>query len=235
MCSLIRVSPCVALDELYVRKLCLDVRCDKFLSGYGYLFVNPWFGTAMIYSENPTDSTLMQQIAAGSELALEQFYERYKRLVFSLTLGILRDTGAAEEVTLDVFTRIWNQAAGFDVERASVKTWLVSIARHAAIDQLRRRHSRRDQDPAHWAEDALETLPAATNVESEVQNRQQRREIQQAIAELPIELQQVLARAYFNGDTHSQIAIALNQPLGTVKSRIRSAMLQLREKLQPDS
>ena len=187
----------------------------------------------MTSPDDLSDQTLITRIAAGDERAIEVFYERYKRLVFGLTLHILRDAGLAEEVTLDVFLKVWAQASGFRAERASVKTWLVSIARHAAIDRLRRLSSRLDQYVPQWADDVLETLPDDCNVEGEVQEREIRQKVQTAIKSLPVEFRQALALAYFQGLSHSEISRKLNQPLGTVKSRIRSAMIKLRELLPP--
>lgn len=184
--------------------------------------------------DNLSDSTLLLQIADNGELAFEQFYERYKRLVFSLALHILRDSNAAEEITLDVFNKVWLQASGYHSDRASVKTWLMTIARHAAIDQLRRRSSRHDQDQARWDVEALETLPSTDNVERNVADRERHQQVVSAIAQLPVEQQKVLALAYFNGSSHSEIAAKLNQPLGTIKSRIRNALLQLRETLNQE-
>lgn len=187
----------------------------------------------MTTSDTLLDQTLMTRMAAGDERALEMLYERYKRLVFGLVVHILRDPEAAEEVTLDVFLRAWTRASGFRSERASVKTWLVSIARHAAIDRLRRRSSRPDEKAPEWADDALASLSADSDVEGDVAQRELRQKVQAAIHHLPAEAQQALALAYFQGLSHSEIAQTLNQPLGTVKSRIRSAMLKLRDTLQP--
>jgi RNA polymerase sigma-70 factor (ECF subfamily) len=188
-------------------------------------------GDTMTRSDNQLEQTLITRIAAGDEWAIEVLYERYKRQVFGLALHVLRDSESAEEVTLDVFFRVWTQASGFRAERASVKTWLISIARNAAIDRLRRRSSRPDENIQQWADDALETLPAESSVEGEVLDREIRQKVQAAIKGLPVEHQQVLALAYFEGLSHGEIARKLNQPLGTVKSRLRSAMSRLRELL----
>lgn len=163
------------------------------------------------------------------------FYERYKGLVYSLTLRMLDDRGAAEEVTLDAFTRIWNQAADFRPDRAAVKTWLLSIARNRAIDVLRMRSGRWDQNPTQWTDGELEKLPDLSNPEQEVTELDLRYKVQAAIAELPKEQKNVLSLAYFKGLSHSQIATALNQPLGTVKGRIRTAMLHLQNTFKQNS
>lgn len=177
------------------------------------------------------DAILLRLIAAGDEQALAVFYDRHKGPVFSLALHVLGDRPAAEEATLDVFVKIWKQAAGFREEQATARTWLASIARHHAIDMLRRRQARGDQNMARWAEDALETLPDVANVEQDVQERELRHMVQSALAELPAAQREVLLLAYFKGYSHSQIAGVLGQPLGSVKTRIRGALLHLREKL----
>ena len=91
------------------------------------------------------DEKLISLIAQSHELALNQLYDRYHRLVFSLVLAIVNDRETAEEVTLDVFMRVWQKADTYRVEQAKVSTWLTHIARHHAIDMLRRRAARLDQ------------------------------------------------------------------------------------------
>lgn len=183
----------------------------------------------MPLADNLTDSNLLTRISAGDEQAFEQLYDRHKSAVFGLLLHMLRDHGAAEEVMLDVFTRVWNQAAVYSPGRAAAKTWLVSIARNAAIDRIRRKQARPDQHESCWADEALAEMPADNDVEGEVGERELRQVVQKAISSLPEEMQQVLSLAYIDGCSHSEIADRLGQPLGTVKGRIRNAMLRLRE------
>lgn len=193
------------------------------------------FGRNSDRAKNFPDEELIRKIAAGNETAFELFYERYKGLVYSLSLRMLDDRGTAEEVTLDAFNKIWNQAADFRPDRAAVKTWLISIARNRAIDVLRMRSGRWDQNPTQWADGELETLPDSSDPEQEVTKLDMRHKVQAAIAELPEEQRDVLSLAYFKGLSHSQIATALNQPLGTVKGRIRTAMLHLQKRFKQKS
>jgi len=183
----------------------------------------------MLPFDNLTDGDLMTRTGAGDQAAFEALYHRHKGVVFGLLLHMLRDRGVAEDVMLDVFTRVWQQAASYRAGRASVKTWLVAITRHAAIDSLRRRQVRPDQHDSRWADDALAAMPAENDVEGEVGARELRHQVQQALQALPADLQQVLALAYLEGCSHAEIARRLDQPLGTVKGRIRTAMLRLRE------
>jgi RNA polymerase sigma-70 factor (ECF subfamily) len=178
------------------------------------------------------DPALLQLMAAGDDQAMALFYDRYRREVYSLSLHVLGDPGAAEEATLDVFMKVWKEAGSYRPERASVRTWLVTVARHQAIDLLRRRKARGDRNPAQCAEDFLEVLAdPADDAETVVGDREIRRQVRAALAELPAAQREVLWLAYFRGCSHSEIASALGQPLGSVKTRIRSALLHLRERL----
>ncbi len=182
-----------------------------------------------------TDRVLLRLIGQGRQEALEVFYERYKRLIYGLVLRMTGDPRTAEEITLDTFTRVWNNAASYSAARASEKTWLVSLARHRAIDVLRRRDSRPDQKPGYFSAELLESLQDPVDVEEQVGERDLRSRIRNLVRELPREQQEVLLLAYFGGYTHSEIAARLEQPLGTVKTRIRTALSHLKERLADDS
>jgi RNA polymerase sigma-70 factor, ECF subfamily len=180
------------------------------------------------------DETLIRLIAQSQEQALAQLYDRYNRLVFSLALAIVNDRDTAEEVTLDVFMRIWQKAGTYRADQAKVSTWLTHIARHHAIDVLRRRAVRVDQSALHW-EDAISNVESSHPDPQESAELSLRRErIHAAIAQLPAEQKQALTLAYFGGYTQSQIAEILAQPLGTIKTRLRLAMQKLREFLNEE-
>jgi RNA polymerase sigma-70 factor (ECF subfamily) len=175
------------------------------------------------------DETLIRLIAQSHEQALAQLYDRYNRLIFSLALAIVNDPGTAEEITLDVFLRVWQKAGTYRAEQAKVTTWLTHIARHHSIDVLRRRAARLDQSALHW-EDAISNIESSLPDPQESAELSLRRErIQKALAQLPDEQKQALILAYFGGYTQSQIAELLRQPLGTIKTRLRLAMHKLRE------
>lgn len=174
------------------------------------------------------DATLIALIAHTHTRALSELYVRYHRLVFSLAVNSVRDYATAEEVTLDVFTRVWEKAATYRANQAKVTTWLVTITRNCAIDVLRQRNARLERE-ATWAE---VSSPDAGNPAEMVELALQRERVRAAIAQLTPEQKQALALAYFGGYTHHQIAEALAQPLGTVKTRIRLAMQKLRQILQ---
>jgi RNA polymerase sigma-70 factor (ECF subfamily) len=177
------------------------------------------------------DVTLIKLIADAHTDAVQELYDRYNRLVFSVALAVLGDRAVAEEVTLDVFVRVWQGAKTYRSDRAKVNTWLVAITRHHAIDILRWQNSRPDVKSLSLNDVPLSNGPAVPDTEARVEISLQRARIQSAIAQLPAEQRQALVLAYFKGYTHQQIAEVLKQPLGTIKTRIRLAMQKLRETL----
>lgn len=182
------------------------------------------------------DSLLMQLIAKAQSEALSELYDRYSRLVYSLALQTLGDPLTAEEVTQDVFLRVWEKAATYRSDQAKVSTWLVSITRNRAIDMLRRRGIRPEGHSVAW-EEQNEASSAETNSRSPEEAASlaiQGRQVRQAIARLPADQRRVLALAYFYGLSHSEIAAQIGEPLGTVKTRIRMAMQKLRSWLQEE-
>ena len=139
-----------------------------------------------------SDETLIRLIAQSQEQALAQLYDRYNRLIFSLALAIVNDRGTAEEITLDVFMRVWQKAGTYRAEQAKVSTWLTHIARNHAIDVLRRRAARVDQSALHW-EDAIRNVPSPYPDPLESTELTLRRErIYAALARLPAEQKQPL-------------------------------------------
>ena len=180
------------------------------------------------------DDTLVKLAASAHQDALGELYNRYSRLVFSLALNIVGDHAAAEEITLDVFTRVWEKADTYRPKQAKVSTWLTSIARHRSIDVLRRQGSRPEQHSVGWAEVSPDEVPSTDGPEHATELALERQRIQAAIAELPLDQKQALALAYFMGYSHREIAEALDQPLGTIKTRIRLAMHKLRQVLQDE-
>ncbi len=181
------------------------------------------------------DETLIGLIAHARAEALSELYDRYGRLVFSLALNSVGDYATAEEVTQDVFVRVWQGARMYRAERGKVSTWLTSIARHRAIDLLRRRGVRPEQHSVAWAAVSAEALPTVNGPEETTFLKMERARVRTAIAQLPEEQRQVLALAYFQGHTQSQIAEMLNLPLGTVKTRVRLAMQKLRQLLEEEA
>jgi RNA polymerase sigma-70 factor (ECF subfamily) len=181
------------------------------------------------------DATLMRLIAGSETEALGELYDRYNRLVFSISFAIVGDRATAAEITLDVFTHIWQRAGTYRPEQAKVTTWLTAISRNRAIDILRQQNVRPESASVSW--DSMATPPAKVAIqdihalEEQVDLTLRCERVRAALLQLPMEQRQVLALAYFKGYTHRQIADILQQPLGTVKTRIRLAMQKLRRAL----
>lgn len=180
----------------------------------------------------PSDEALVQLMAQGRTDALSALYDRYARLVYGLALHMVDDQATAEEIAQDVFYRAWENASAYRPEQAKVTTWITSITRHRAIDALRRRRARPQHDNPGWAEADLDLVPdGAGEPEELVATAMERQRVRGAIRSLPREQREVLALAYFKGLSHGEIAASLQQPLGTVKTRIRAAVQKLRELL----
>ena len=181
------------------------------------------------------DDALVRLIALRRSDALSALYDRYNRLVFSLALHVVGDRETAEEITQDVFYRVWENAATYRADQAKLTTWMTSITRNRAIDILRKRQVRPERDSLDWEDAGLDGNPAQSeNPEELTDLALQQQRVRLAISALPADQRQVLSLAYFQGLSHSQIAEKLDQPLGTVKTRIRLAMQRLREVLQDE-
>lgn len=181
------------------------------------------------------DDELMQRLCARDLGAFEHLYDRYGDLVYSVVLRVVADTYAAEDVTQDVFLRLWRKPEQFDVARGKLVTWLLSIARNRSIDE-RRSHSRRLRHealpPTTEEEDVLPSGddrddPALATVVAD-----DRRAVRRALEVLPPEQKLAIHLAYFGGLTQQEIANKLGQPLGTVKTRIRLGMQKMRTALE---
>jgi RNA polymerase sigma-70 factor (ECF subfamily) len=183
--------------------------------------------------DGPGDEELVRRIAHADQEAVRLLYARHGRLVFSIALHVLGDGLAAEEVTQDVFLRVWEKAGTYDSAKAKTVTWLSRIARNRSIDVLRERGSRGARDRQTWDELARETA-AEPDPAERMERSRQRRSVRLAIAALPESQRQALWLAFFQGLTHQQVAERLGEPLGTVKTRIRDAMRKLRSGLSED-
>ncbi|MHB0859538.1 MAG: RNA polymerase sigma factor [Anaerolineae bacterium] len=178
------------------------------------------------------DEILIKLIAQGQTDALAELYDRYGRLVFSLAVDSVGDAATAEEITQDVFTSVWVKAHTYRADQARVRTWLTSIARHRAIDALRRKGVRPEGHAIAWTSMVSSAIPSTGSPEESVELSEQRQRVRADIARLPEEQRLVLSMAFYQGYTHRQIAETLGHPLGTVKTRIRLAMQKLRDSLQ---
>jgi len=175
---------------------------------------------------NSSDVELLHAIAARDDEALASLYDRYRLILFGLLLRILNSREDAEDVLQEVFLQIWRRAKDFDEGRGQAFTWMITLARSRAIDRLRvlaARH-RLAASASHETEEVSDA--AADAVGSE-----QREIVAGALAQIPDEQRRTLMLAYFEGLTQSEIAARLDAPLGTVKTRMRSGMIRLRELL----
>ena len=188
----------------------------------------------MDYS-NLDDSTLIRLIAHAKTDALSELYDRYFRQVFGLALAVIKDRALAEEITQDVFLRVWTNAKTYKEDQAKVSVWLMRIARNRAIDVLRGRKAHPEKQTI-----ALEYSRPSEKTSHDTPQRAleltlQKERIQTAVAQLPDDQQHVVTLMYFHGYTQQEIADRLKTPLGTIKTRARLAMLKLRELLQDEN
>ena len=177
------------------------------------------------------DEELMDQIAHGDTDALRVLYARYGRLIFGLAMHILGDAATAEEVCQDVFLRAWEKSGSYRADRGRVVTWLARIARNRAIDKLRSHQSRQRGAPQVPADDPAAPDDRVVDPGERLLQSFREQEVRAAVASLPPGQRDALSLAFFKGMTHREIAQALGEPLGTVKTRIRDAMVKLRASL----
>ena len=174
-----------------------------------------------------SDILLLKAIAARDEAALAQLYDRYRTILFGLLMRILNNREEAEDVLQEVFLQVWRKAGDFDESRGRPFTWLVTLARSRGIDRLRTIASRERVAEAGAREVSEEISDAATDAFKS----EQRGLVSDALAKLPDEQKRPIMLAYFDGLTQSEIATHLGSPLGTVKTRMRTGMIRLRELL----
>jgi RNA polymerase sigma-70 factor (ECF subfamily) len=174
------------------------------------------------------DEGLLKQISAGQSDAFEALYSRYADLVFSVALRVVSEPQTAQDVTQEVFLRVWRQPGLFDVTRGRFISWLMSVTRNRAIDEVRSRGRRRLREvtPAPGADDPPDPHAIDPSVAAQISADQAA--VRQALERLPEEQRLTIELAYFGGMTQQEIAAALATPLGTVKTRIRLAMKKLR-------
>lgn len=175
-------------------------------------------------------TALIQQISHGDQEAFSALYHKTQTIVYGLALRIVRDRAAAEDVTIEVYMQVHQQAAGYTPSRGTPAAWLLTLTRSRAIDRLRR-------DAVHGhCEPLSETISAPSSLpDPETQSALAERQmiVRKALGTLTKEQRQVIEIAYFSGLSHRQIADQLGQPLGTVKSRIRIGIAALRTQLSP--
>jgi RNA polymerase sigma-70 factor (ECF subfamily) len=181
-------------------------------------------------AEVSPDATLVQQLLRRDVNAFEQLYDRHARIVYALVLRILQQAATAEEVVQDVFLQLWRHADHYDAARGPFVPWLLTLARNRALDQLRLKSERQRR-----RENQVDELPpvcSAPQIEVDIDDRRQAERVRALMGALQPQQRRAIELAYFQGLSHSEIAAALQEPLGTVKSWIRNGLLKLREGLQ---
>jgi RNA polymerase sigma-70 factor, ECF subfamily len=175
------------------------------------------------------DEDLMQLVRRGDARAFEVIYERHSPAAFSLAYRMTGTRGLAEDVAQDAFLSIWRSGARFERSRGSVRTWVLGIVHHRAIDALRRSfvHERRRASD----EGIDERLETGERTDVEVARREEAGTVRAALDHLPSEQSQVIELAYFGGFTHTEIATMLDTPVGTVKGRMRLGLEKMRHAL----
>jgi RNA polymerase sigma-70 factor, ECF subfamily len=170
-----------------------------------------------------SDLVLVKASRSGDEGAMAALYDRYSSIVYSVALRVLQDTGAAEDVLQDIFMQLWRNPGAFDSSRGNMAAWLAVIARNRAIDALRRRR------PENDIEDVV--VSVENDLASEADRSRTMHKVRGALQAMPAPQRSALEMAYFEGLTHSEIAGKTGEPLGTIKTRIRTGLLALRKVL----
>jgi RNA polymerase sigma-70 factor (ECF subfamily) len=174
-------------------------------------------------------SEILGQIARRNQEAMADLYDRTSALIYGLALRMLGEKCAAEEITQDVYMQVWRKAETFDPARGSVLSWMVTIARSRALDKLRASKARLSrEDDSESVDFFRDPSPDPEHASSESERV---RFVRQLLSDLPTNQRNMIELAFFSGLTHSEIATRTGLPLGTIKARIRTGMIQLREQL----
>lgn len=180
------------------------------------------------------DHQLIYRVAKVDKEALEALYTRYASSVYSLAMFMLRQEALAEEATQDIFLNIWLKASSYKSDRGEPKAWIMSVAHHKIVDVIRTRNRALNVTDQGTYE-TLDLLPSGQiSTEEEVERNLERERILHALSKIPPNQRQVIMMAYFGGYSQSEMAQMLQQPLGTVKTRVRLAMQKLRIALEGD-
>ena len=178
--------------------------------------------SSLLRGDAADDMRLVARIRAGDQQAMSELYDRYARVVYAVALRVLQDAGAAEDVLQDVFLQLWRNPDAFDASRGSLAAWLAVIARHRSIDRLRKRR------PETNIEDCV--IAGGPDLREEAEQKLVIEKVRGVLAEMNPEQRKLLEMAFFQGLTHTEIAEKTGQPLGTIKTRIRTGLQFLRTK-----
>jgi RNA polymerase sigma-70 factor (ECF subfamily) len=185
-----------------------------------------WVEKKPVTADSASAVHLIQQVAQQDREAFSQLYDRFSTLVYTLAMRMLKARSDAEDLLQEVFVHVWRQAQGYSAERGSPEAWLVNIARSRAIDKIR---SIRRMERSFVSTDDPARAESGENVESSVAESEARMAMNSALANLPQAQRKILELAYLDGLTQTEIAERLAEPLGTIKTRMRSGIQCLRE------
>ncbi|HEY7123682.1 MAG TPA: sigma-70 family RNA polymerase sigma factor [Ktedonobacterales bacterium] len=190
-------------------------------------------GSERLANQEIEDTFLVQRVANGDSSALEKLYDRYGQAVYSLALRIVREPGTAEDLTQEVFVRLWRYAGTYDSTRGRFSGWLLGITRNLALNEVRRWQSRPQKADLVTDDDerAYELVDESADSAEAAWLNIRREAIVQAMRQLPAPQRRAIELAFFGGLTHLEIANLLGDPLGTIKSRIRIGMQRLKQLL----
>ena len=174
------------------------------------------------------DTGLVARMQQRDPNALAELYDRYGRLTFSLIVRVVHDAGIAEDLVQETFLRVWNRVHGFDAQKGSIGPWLMAVARNQAIDYLRSA-SGRERNAVEFEETDRPAL--FCDMEKDILSSDRVRRVKSAVAKLSPNQRQVIELAYFEGLSQSEMAERMGQPLGTVKTWVRTALKNLRDEL----
>jgi RNA polymerase sigma-70 factor, ECF subfamily len=177
-----------------------------------------------------SDPELARRLKQREPEAMAALYDRYGRIAYSLILRIVRDAALAEDLVQETFLRVWNRAQAFDSERGALGPWLLAVARNRAIDYLRSTDGRMARSAYELVE--MENPALFANLESQMITSDQARHIREALAKLNARQRNVIELAYFEGLSQTEMAEKMGQPLGTIKTWVRTALKNLREQLR---
>ena len=183
-----------------------------------------WLATRLAAS----DTELIERLHRRDPQALAELYDRYGKLVYSIILRIVRDAAIAEDLVQETFLRVWNRVQGFDAGKGSIGPWLLAVARNRAIDYLRSA-SGRERNATEFEETDHPAL--YTEMEHDILTSDAARHVKAAMEKLSPNQRQVIELAYFEGLSQTEMAERLGQPLGTVKTWVRTALKNLRDEL----
>jgi RNA polymerase sigma-70 factor, ECF subfamily len=211
--------------------------CNDFSSVLRNFFAEPavslpnFFERVNETAASDLDGELLRRIGAGDRDAFAEFYDRNSRLMFSVASKILNDAGEAEDVLQETFVQIWEKARKFDPKLGKPSSWVAIMVRNKAIDRIRASQRRSRLADEAGAEFAIASEVRDTANEA-MHGHEKAKLIQSAIVELPVEQRRAIELAYFSGLTQDEISKKLNEPLGTIKARIRRGLLKLRDQLE---